>query len=137
MGLSLLKKLWLSSKSLIKFNLDEENSSNEENEKKEEISEENENQKSDKSLDYYSDTKDEPNFDWIKPKFEDLNSDDDIIMCSTYVPFNPKREKDGSIDFVLTNESIYHTLYRVIKDKKNIKWFGNLKSSIIEDSNGA
>ena len=111
----------------IKFNLDEENSSNEENEKKEEISEENENQKSDKSLDYYSDTKDEPNFDWIKPKFEDLNSDDDIIMCSTYVPFNPKREKDGSIDFVLTNESIYHTLYRVIKDKKNIKWFGNLK----------
>ena len=48
-------------------------------------------------------------------------------MCSTYVPFNPKREKDGSIDFVLTNESIYHTLYRVIKDKKNIKWFGNLK----------
>ena len=48
-------------------------------------------------------------------------------MCSMYIPFNPVRDKDGSFTFVLTNEAIYHTLYRVIESKKNIKWFGNLK----------
>ena len=58
---------------------------------------------------------------------EPLNADilddkHDIIMVSTYVPFNPTREKDGSIKFILTNEAIYHTLYRVIESKKNIKW---------------
>jgi len=58
---------------------------------------------------------------------EILDDKDDIIMVSTYVPFNPVREKDGSIKFILTNEAIYHTLYRVIESKKNIKWFGNLK----------
>ena len=56
-----------------------------------------------------------------------MSDDDEIIMCSTYIPFNPVIEKDGSINFVLTNEAIYHTLYRVIEKKKNIKWFGNLK----------
>ena len=60
-------------------------------------------------------------------KIVEISDDDDIIMCSTYIPFNPVREKDGSINFVLTNEAIYHTLYRVIESKKNIKWFGNLK----------
>ena len=58
---------------------------------------------------------------------EILDDKDDIIMVSTYVPFNPTREKDGSIKFILTNEAIYHTLYRIIESKKNIKWFGNLK----------
>jgi len=58
---------------------------------------------------------------------EILDDKDDIIMVSTYVPFNPVREKDGSIKFILTNEAIYHTLYRIIESKKNIKWFGNLK----------
>ena len=58
---------------------------------------------------------------------EILDDKDDIIIVSTYVPFNPVREKDGSIKFILTNEAIYHTLYRVIESKKNIKWFGNLK----------
>jgi len=107
----------------IKFNdvvgKDVDNSSNEENENTNEIIYD--------SLDYYSDARDEQNNDWTMPKYEELTTEDDIIMCSTYVPFNPKREKDGSINFVLTNESIYHTLYRVIKDNKNIKWFGNLK----------
>ena len=41
---------------------------------------------------------------------EILDDKDDIIMVSTYVPFNPVREKDGSIKFILTNEAIYHTL---------------------------
>ena len=52
---------------------------------------------------------------------------DEIIMISTYIPFNPIRNEDGTFDFILTNEAIYHTLYRVIESKKNIKWFGNLK----------
>ena len=58
---------------------------------------------------------------------EILDDKDDIIMVSTYVPFNPVREKDDSIKLILTNEAIYHTLYRIIESKKNIKWFGNLK----------
>ena len=37
---------------------------------------------------------------------------DEIIMISTYIPFNPIRNKDGTFDFILTNEAIYHTLYR-------------------------
>ena len=60
-------------------------------------------------------------------KYVDICDSDDIIMCSMYIPFNPVRDKDGSFTFVLTNEAIYHTLYRVIESKKNIKWFGNLK----------
>ena len=102
---------------------EEDNSSNEDNDKKF-------NDLFDNfydSLDYFSDNKDDSAKDWTMPKLEELNKDDDIIMCSTYVPFNPVREKDGKINFVLTNESIYHTLYRVIQSNKNIKWFGNLK----------
>ena len=57
----------------------------------------------------------------------EINDEDEIIMVSTYIPFNPVREKDGNFNFILTNEAIYHTLYRVIESKKNIKWFGNLK----------
>ena len=56
-----------------------------------------------------------------------LDDKDEIIMVSTYIPFNPVRNKDGTFDFILTNEAIYHTLYRIIESKKNIKWFGNLK----------
>ena len=62
----------------------------------------------------------------VKP-IEISDDQDEIIMISTYIPFNPVRNKDGSFDFILTNEAIYHTLYRVIESKKNIKWFGNLK----------
>ena len=61
------------------------------------------------------------------PNIVEINDEDEIIMVSTYIPFNPVRDKDGTIDFVLTNEAIYHTLYRVIESKKNIKWFGNIK----------
>ena len=78
-------------------------------------------------LDYCSDTGEESIQAWSLPKIEKLDDEDDIIMCSTYVPFNPVREKNGTINFVLTNESIYHTLYRVIESNKKIKWFGNLK----------
>ena len=57
----------------------------------------------------------------------EIDDNDEIIMVSTYIPFNPVREKDGSFNYILTNEAIYHTLYRIIESKKNIKWFGNLK----------
>mgnify|MGYP002523980701 CR=1 FL=1 len=50
----------------------------------------------------------------------EINDEDEIIMVSTYIPFNPVREKDGNFKFILTNEAIYHTLYRVIESKKNI-----------------
>ena len=46
---------------------------------------------------------------------EILDDKDEIIMISTYIPFNPIRNKDGTFDFILTNEAIYHTLYRVIE----------------------
>ena len=120
-------KLKETKKTKVEINLkdkEEDNSSNEDNEKKDA---DNPLFDSEDSLDYNSLKGDEPEQNWISPKEEDFNDKDDIIMCSTYVPFNPVREKDGSINFVLTNESIYHTLYRVIQSKKNIKWFGNLK----------
>ena len=84
-------------KNTIKFNIsNDDNSSNEEFEKEQDDSNFN-------SLDYSSDARDEKIPDYQGPKYEKLNKNDDIIMCSTYVPFNPKREKDGSINFVLTN----------------------------------
>ena len=57
----------------------------------------------------------------------EISDEDEIIIVSTFIPLNPVREKDGSLNLVLTNEPIYHTIYRVIESKKNIKWFGNLK----------
>ena len=82
------------------------------------------------NYDSYSEKEDDYNSKMVTPSFNNddiLDDKDDIIMVSTYVPFNPVREKDGSIKFILTNEAIYHTLYRIIETKKNIKWFGNLK----------
>ena len=119
----------------IQFNLEENNNIKNNKEKEEDNSSNEDNDKKFNdlfdnfydSLDYFSDNKDDSAKDWTMPKLEELNKDDDIIMCSTYVPFNPVRGKDGKINFVLTNESIYHTLYRVIQSNKNIKWFGNLK----------
>jgi len=81
------------------------------------------------NYDSYSEKEDDYSSKMV-PSFNNddiLDDKDDIIMVSTYIPFNPVREKDGSIKFILTNEAIYHTLYRVIETKKNIKWFGNLK----------
>ena len=101
--------------------------------------EENEEKKNEKSIDNYkklnydsfeSDEDELKNSRISKSdayKIVDICDSDDIIMCSMYIPFNPVRDKDGSFKFVLTNEAIYHTLYRVIQSKKNIKWFGNLK----------
>ena len=58
----------------------------------------------------------------------DLNDKDAILMCSFYLPFNVVREKDNSLSLELTNDPLYHTLFRLIETKKNIKWFGCIKN---------
>ena len=115
------------------FNLEEER--NGEGEEKKDIqNEENHEESIDylEELDYDSFEEDEEELTKMSStkeigKIVEISDDDEIIMCSTYIPFNPVREKDGSFNFVLTNEAMYHTIYRVIESKKNIKWFGNLK----------
>ena len=60
-------------------------------------------------------------------KLLDINDNDEIIICSFYLPFNAVKNDKNEYDLELTNEPLYHTLYRLIKNKKNIKWFGLLK----------
>ena len=60
-------------------------------------------------------------------KVMDIKDNDEIIMCSFYLPFNPVKGENGEYNLELTNEPLYHTLYRIISNKKNIKWFGSLK----------
>ena len=84
-----------------------------------------------KELDYDSDEKEEINKDKEqKPKdpqkYIDIKDDDDIIMCSFNLPFEPIKEKD-TFKLQLTNSPLYHILYKVIEKEKNIKWFGSLK----------
>ena len=82
-------------------------------------------------LDYDSDDKEEINKDnkdqkqKVPPKYIDINPDDDIIMCTFNLPFEPIKEKD-TFQLKLTNSPLYHMLYRVIEKEKNIKWFGSL-----------
>ena len=85
-----------------------------------------------KILDYDSDDKE----DIIKDKqqnqkepqkYYDINEDDDIIMCSLNLPFEPIKEND-TFTLKLTDSPLFHTLYKVIKNEKNIKWFGSLKN---------
>ena len=84
-----------------------------------------------KILDYDSDEKE----DFIKDKetkqkepqkYNDINEDDDIIMCSFHLPFDPIKEND-TFKLKLTDSPLFHTLYKVIKNEKNIKWFGSLR----------
>jgi len=58
----------------------------------------------------------------------DISDDDEILMCSFYLPLNVEKDENGKFNFISTNDALYHTLYRIIKDKKNIKWFGLLKN---------
>ena len=82
-------------------------------------------------LDYDSDDKEDINRDnkdqkqKEPPKYIDINPDDDIIMCTFNLPFEPIKEKD-TFQLKLTNSPLYHMLYRVIEKEKNIKWFGSL-----------
>ena len=84
-----------------------------------------------KDLDYDSDEKEDINKDKEQKQKEpqqyvDINEDDDIIMCSFNLPFEPIKEKD-SFKLKLTNSPLYHILYKVIEKEKNIKWFGSLR----------
>ena len=85
-------------------------------------------------LDYDSDDKEEINKDnkdqkqKVPQKYIDINPDDDIIMCTFNLPFEPIKEKD-TFKLKLTNSPLYHMLYRVIEKEKNIKWFGSLNDA--------
>ena len=88
-----------------------------------------------KNLDYDSDEKEEINKDKDQKqkepqKYSDIKEDDDIIMCSFYLPFEPIKEND-TFKLKLNNSPLYHILYKVIEKEKNIKWFGSLKDEKI------
>jgi len=88
-----------------------------------------------KNLDYDSDEKEEINKEKEQKqkepqKYSDIKEDDDIIMCSFYLPFEPIKEND-TFKLKLTNSPLYHILYKVIEKEKNIKWFGSLKDEKI------
>ena len=88
-----------------------------------------------KNLDYDSDEKEEINKEKDQKqkepqKYSDIKEDDDIIMCSFYLPFEPIKEND-TFKLKLTNSPLYHILYKVIEKEKNIKWFGSLKDEKI------
>ena len=59
--------------------------------------------------------------------FKDINKDDEIIMISFNLPFEPIKE-NNSFSLKLTNSPLYHILYKVIEKEKNIKWFGSLRN---------
>ena len=88
-----------------------------------------------KILDYDSDDKEDNIKDKQQnqkepQKYSDINEDDDIIMCSLNLPFEPIKEND-KFKLKLTDSPLFHTLYKVIKNEKNIKWFGSLKNEKI------
>ena len=88
-----------------------------------------------KILDYDSDDKEDNIKDKQQnqkepQKYSDINMDDDIIMCSVNLPFEPIKEND-EFKLKLTDSPLFHTLYKVIKNEKNIKWFGSLKNEKI------
>ena len=58
----------------------------------------------------------------------DITDEDEILMCSFYLPLNIEKNENGNFNLIPTNDALYHTLYRITKDKKNIKWFGSLKN---------
>lgn len=58
----------------------------------------------------------------------DISDDDEILMCSFYLPLNFEKDENGKFYFIPTNDALYHTLYRITENKKNIKWFGLLKN---------
>ena len=91
-----------------------------------------------KVLDYDSDNDDDKDKDNKEKdtkqkesqKYSDIKEDDDIIMCSFNLPFEPVKQND-SFTLKLTNSPLYHILYKVIEKEKNIKWFGSLNDESI------
>ena len=60
----------------------------------------------------------------------EIEENDNILLFSFYLPVNVEINLDKKI--TITNEPLYHTLYRIVKDKKNIKWFGFLKDQELD-----
>lgn len=83
-----------------------------------------------RNLDYESDKEENDNINNKQQTqtIVDINDDDDIIMVSFLLPVNVKKKEDGEWDFVITNDPLYHTIYRLIMNKKNIKWFSIIKN---------
>ena len=49
-------------------------------------------------------------------------------MFSFYLPINIEKNIDkNNFSIINTEEALYHSLYEIVKDKKNVKWFGFLK----------
>ena len=58
----------------------------------------------------------------------EINDNDNILMFSFYLPVNIEKNFDKkNINLISTEDALYHSLYNIIKGKKNIKWFGFVK----------
>ena len=64
----------------------------------------------------------------LPQKLVDISEDDEILMCSFYLPLNIEKDEKENYIFEPSNDPLYHTLYRITRNKKNIKWFGSLKN---------
>ena len=56
-----------------------------------------------------------------------LTSEEEIIMCSLYLPMSPIKI-NGKWVLRLTSEPIYHTLNKITQNEKRIKWIGIVKN---------
>ena len=58
---------------------------------------------------------------------KEINNDDDLIICSLYLPITVfKNNKDNKWIFKTLTQPIYYNLYYVTKNEKKIKWVGIL-----------
>ena len=55
----------------------------------------------------------------------DIDDNDEILMFSFYLPINIVYI-NNQINYEITNDSLYNTMYKIFKEKNNIKWFGCL-----------
>ena len=55
----------------------------------------------------------------------DIDDNDEILMFSFYLPINIVYN-NNQINYEITNDSLYNTMYKIFKEKNNIKWFGCL-----------
>ena len=74
----------------------------------------------------YEDNSDNIDKDIINNK--EINSDDDCIICSFYLPLNIHKNNNGVWKIYSSNEPIYNNLNFVTKKINNIKWVGILKN---------
>ena len=71
-------------------------------------------------------TSEESNNEYIE-----IKDNEDIIMFSFFLPINIEKNKENNkFIFLNTNQPFYNTLYKITKEKKNIKWFGFIKEEL-------